>query len=158
MSKKVPLFIDGEFIQSTSEQWIDVTNPATQEVIAQVPCATQAAMQRAVARAKEAFLTWKEVPVSERARVMMRYQALVKEHHDEISTTVASETVKTFDDAGGVVWRGIAVVRHAAHIPSLLMGETVEYAARGIDSYSYPQPLGVCAGIAPFNFPPMIPL
>src|SRR5690606_26689299 len=99
MSKKVPLFIDGEFIQSTSEQWIDVTNPATQEVIAQVPCATQAEMQRAVASAKEAFLTWKEVPVSERARVMMRYQALLKEHHDEIATILASETGKTFDDA-----------------------------------------------------------
>lgn len=158
MSKKVPLFIDGEFIQSTSEQWIDVTNPATQEVIAQVPCATQAEMQRAVASAKEAFLTWKEVPVSERARVMMRYQALLKEHHDEIATILASETGKTFDDAKGDVWRGIEVVEHAANIPSLLMGETVENVARGIDSYSYTQPLGVCAGITPFNFPAMIPL
>lgn len=158
MSKKVPLFIDGEFIQSTSEQWIDVTNPATQEIIAQVPCATQAEMQRAVASAKEAFLTWKEVPVSERARVMMRYQALLKEHHDEIATILASETGKTFDDAKGDVWRGIEVVEHAANIPSLLMGETVENVARGIDSYSYTQPLGVCAGITPFNFPAMIPL
>lgn len=158
MSKKVPLFIDGEFIQSTSEQWIDVTNPATQEVIAQVPCATQAEMQRAVASAKEAFLTWKEVPVSERARVMMRYQALLKEHHDEVATILASETGKTFDDAKGDVWRGIEVVEHAANIPSLLMGETVENVARGIDSYSYTQPLGVCAGITPFNFPAMIPL
>lgn len=158
MSKKVPLFIDGEFIQSTSEQWIDVTNPATQEIIAQVPCATQAEMQRAVASAKEAFLTWKEVPVSERARVMMRYQALLKEHHDEVATILASETGKTFDDAKGDVWRGIEVVEHAANIPSLLMGETVENVARGIDSYSYTQPLGVCAGITPFNFPAMIPL
>lgn len=158
MSKKVPLFIDGEFIQSTTDQWIDVTNPATQEVIAQAPVATLDEMQRAVASAKKAFLTWKEVPVSERARVMMRYQALLKEHHDEIATILASETGKTFDDAKGDVWRGIEVVEHAANIPSLLMGETVENVARGIDSYSYTQPLGVCAGITPFNFPAMIPL
>ncbi|MGO1328783.1 MAG: CoA-acylating methylmalonate-semialdehyde dehydrogenase [Idiomarina loihiensis] len=158
MSKKVPLYIDGEFIASKSEQWIPVTNPATQEVIAQVPVATQSEMDAAVESAREAFKTWKEVPVSERARVMMRYQALLKEHQEEIAETLAQETGKTFEDAKGDVWRGIEVVEHAANIPSLLMGETVENVARKIDSYSYTQPLGVCAGITPFNFPAMIPL
>lgn len=158
MSKKVPLYIDGEFIASKSEQWIPVTNPATQEVIAQVPVATQSEMDAAVNSAREAFKTWKEVPVSERARVMMRYQALLKEHQEEIAETLAQETGKTFEDAKGDVWRGIEVVEHAANIPSLLMGETVENVARKIDSYSYTQPLGVCAGITPFNFPAMIPL
>lgn len=156
--KKVPLYIDGEFVQSQSDKWIDVTNPATQEVIAQVPCATQDEMKQAVESAQKAFLTWKEVAVSERARVMMRYQALLKEHHDEIAEILASETGKTFEDAKGDVWRGIEVVEHAANIPSLLMGETVENVARGIDTYSFTQPLGVCAGITPFNFPAMIPL
>lgn len=158
MSKKVPLYIDGEFVASKSEQWIPVTNPATQEVIAQVPVATQSEMEGAVESAREAFKTWKEVPVSERARVMMRYQALLKEHQEEIAETLAQETGKTFEDAKGDVWRGIEVVEHAANIPSLLMGETVENVARKIDSYSYTQPLGVCAGITPFNFPAMIPL
>lgn len=158
MSKKVPLYIDGEFVASKSEQWIPVTNPATQEVIAQVPVATQSEMNAAVESAREAFKTWKEVPVSERARVMMRYQALLKEHQEEIAETLAQETGKTFEDAKGDVWRGIEVVEHAANIPSLLMGETVENVARKIDSYSYTQPLGVCAGITPFNFPAMIPL
>lgn len=158
MSKKVPLYIDGEFIASKTEQWIPVTNPATQEVIAEAPCATDAEMQAAVASASEAFKTWKEVPVSERARVMMRYQALLKEHQEEIAEILAQETGKTFEDAKGDVWRGIEVVEHAANIPSLLMGETVENVARSIDSYSYTQPLGVCAGITPFNFPAMIPL
>lgn len=156
--KKVPLYIDGEFVQSQSQNWIDVTNPATQEVLAQVPTATQDEMKKAVASAQQAFLTWKEVAVSERARVMMRYQALLKEHHDEIAEILASETGKTFEDAKGDVWRGIEVVEHAANIPSLLMGETVENVARGIDTYSFTQPLGVCAGITPFNFPAMIPL
>lgn len=158
MSKKVPLYIDGEFVASKSEQWIPVTNPATQEVIAEAPCATQSEMEAAVASARDAFKTWKEVAVSERARVMMRYQALLKEHHDEIAEILAQETGKTFEDAKGDVWRGIEVVEHAANIASLMMGETVENVARSIDSYSYTQPLGICAGITPFNFPAMIPL
>lgn len=158
MAKQVQLFIGGEFVDSQSTQLIPVTDPATQAVIAQVPCATKDEVEAAIENAKAVFLEWKEVPVSERARVMMRYQALLKEHHDEIAEILAGETGKTFEDAKGDVWRGIEVVEHAANIPSLLMGETVENVARGIDSYSYTQPLGVCAGITPFNFPAMIPL
>jgi len=156
--KNVPLYIAGEFVQSQTDQWIDVTDPATNEVIARAPCTTDAEMRRAIDNAGEVFKTWKEVPVSERARVMMRYQALLKEHHDEIAEILSSETGKTFEDAKGDVWRGIEVVEHAANIPSLMMGETVENVAREIDTYSYTQPLGVCAGITPFNFPAMIPL
>lgn len=158
MSKKVPLYINGEFVQSKTDQWIPVTNPATQDVIAEAPVATQSEMDAAVHSAKEAFNTWKEVAVSERARVMMRYQALLKEHQDDIAKTLAQETGKTFEDAKGDVWRGIEVVEQAANIPALMMGETVENVARKIDCYSYTQPLGVCAGITPFNFPAMIPL
>lgn len=155
---KVPLFIGGEFTQSQTEQWIDVTNPANNEVIAQAPCATESEMEQAIRHAGETFKSWKEVPVSERARLMLRYQALLKEHHDELGELLSSETGKTFEDAKGDVWRGIEVVEHAANIPSLMMGETVENVGRGIDTYSYIQPLGVCAGITPFNFPAMIPL
>ncbi len=158
MTKQVPLFIEGSFQPSQSTQLIPVTNPATQEVIAQVPCATDAEMERAIASAKATFETWKETPVSERARLMLRYQDLLKKHHDEIATILAEETGKTFEDAKGDVWRGIEVVEHACNIPSLVMGETVENVARKIDSYSYVQPLGVCVGITPFNFPAMIPL
>ncbi|MEP1216902.1 MAG: CoA-acylating methylmalonate-semialdehyde dehydrogenase [Marinobacter sp.] len=156
--KNVPLYIAGEFVESQTDQWIDVTDPATNEVIARAPCTTDAEMRRAIDNAGEVFKAWKETPVSERARVMMRYQALLKEHHDEIAEILSSETGKTFEDAKGDVWRGIEVVEHAANIPSLMMGETVENVAREIDTYSYTQPLGVCAGITPFNFPAMIPL
>ncbi|MEH6473051.1 MAG: CoA-acylating methylmalonate-semialdehyde dehydrogenase [Halopseudomonas sp.] len=158
MTKKVPLFINGEFVQSQTDQWIPVTNPATQEVIAQVPCATNAEMEAAIASAATAFETWKEVTISERARVMLRYQALLKEHQEEIATILCEETGKTFEDGMGDVWRGIEVVEHACNVASLSMGETVENVARKIDSYSYTQPLGVCVGITPFNFPAMIPL
>lgn len=156
--QQVPLFIGGEFTQSQASQWLAVTDPASNEVIAQVPCATAAEMEQAIDSAAETFKAWKEVPVSERARLMLRYQALLKEHHDELAKILSRETGKTFEDAKGDVWRGIEVVEHAANIPSMMMGETVENVGRGIDTYSYIQPLGVCAGITPFNFPAMIPL
>ncbi|WP_026374724.1 CoA-acylating methylmalonate-semialdehyde dehydrogenase [Aestuariibacter salexigens] len=156
--QSVPILINGEFISSKSTAMIDVTNPATNEVIAQAPCVTDDELEQAVATAKEAFKTWSKVPVPERARVMMRYQQLLKEHHDEIATLLASETGKTFADAKGDVWRGIEVVEQAMNAPALMMGETVENVARNIDTYSYIQPLGVCVGITPFNFPAMIPL
>ncbi|MCC2615835.1 CoA-acylating methylmalonate-semialdehyde dehydrogenase [Aestuariibacter halophilus] len=156
--KNVPLLIDGEFLPSQSQQFIDVTNPADNSVIAKAPCATDSEMERAIASAKAAFETWKEVALPERARVMMRYQQLLKEHHDELAEILAKETGKTFADAKGDVWRGIEVVEQAMNVPALMMGETAENVARGIDTYSYIQPLGVCVGITPFNFPAMIPL
>ena len=154
----VPLLIDGEFVASQSTKTIDVTNPANNETIALAPVAEAMEVEKAVAAAKAAFETWRETPVSERARVMMRYQALLKENHDEIAKILSQETGKTFADAKGDVWRGIEVVEQAINMPALMMGETVENVARGIDTYSYIQPLGVCAGITPFNFPAMIPL
>ena len=158
MTTQVQLFINGEFVHSKSEKFIPVTNPATQEVIAQVPCTTPDEMEHAISSAKEAFLSWKETPVSERARLMMRFAALLKEHQADIADIICRELGKTVEDAKGDVWRGIEVVEQAANIPSLMMGETVENVARSIDTYSYIQPLGVCAGITPFNFPAMIPL
>ncbi|WP_330149633.1 CoA-acylating methylmalonate-semialdehyde dehydrogenase [Shewanella xiamenensis] len=158
MTTQVKHYIDGEFTIGTGTSQIVVTNPANNEPIALINSATADEVHVAIASAKAAFKTWKEVPVSERARVMLRYQHLLKEHHDELATILAHETGKTFEDAKGDVWRGIEVAEHACNIASLLMGETVENVARSIDTYSYTQPLGVCAGITPFNFPAMIPL
>jgi len=158
MTTRLPQLINGEFQQSQTHTWIPVTNPATQAVLCEVPAATAEEMESAIRSAREAFLAWRETPVSERARVMLRYQHLLKEHHDEIAEVLAKETGKVFADAKGDVWRGIEVVEHAANIASLMMGETVENVARGIDGHAWTQPLGVCAGITPFNFPAMIPL
>ncbi|GLT19866.1 methylmalonate-semialdehyde dehydrogenase (acylating) [Vibrio zhanjiangensis] len=158
MIQSVPLFIGGEFCQSQSTEWVEVTNPASNEVIAKVPCATEQEMEHAIKNAAETFKSWKEVAVSERARVMLRYQHLLKEHHDELAELLSKETGKIFVDAKGDVWRGIEVVEQAANIASNMMGETVENVATDIDSYSMIQPLGVCCGITPFNFPAMIPL
>ncbi|MFT5705227.1 MAG: malonate-semialdehyde dehydrogenase (acetylating)/methylmalonate-semialdehyde dehydrogenase [Shewanella sp.] len=158
MTTQVKHYIDGQFIEGQGQQKISVTNPANNQTIAVVNAATVSEVETAVASAKQAFKSWKEVPVSERARVMFKYQHLLKAHHDELATILAQETGKTFDDAKGDVWRGIEVAEHACNIATLMMGETIENVARSIDTYSYTQPLGVCAGITPFNFPAMIPL
>ncbi|QFT56578.1 CoA-acylating methylmalonate-semialdehyde dehydrogenase [Microbulbifer sp. THAF38] len=155
---RLPLLIDGNWIQSNAKEWLDVTNPATGEVLTQAPYTTEAEQIKAIAAAKQAFLSWRDTPVPSRARIMLKYQALLKEHQETLAEILAEETGKTFEDAKGDVWRGIEVVEHAANIATLLMGETVENVASAIDCYSYVQPIGVCAGITPFNFPAMIPL
>jgi malonate-semialdehyde dehydrogenase (acetylating)/methylmalonate-semialdehyde dehydrogenase len=158
MPQVIPQLINGQWQASNARELIEVTDPATQEVLALAPKATHEEIEAAIAGAKQAFQSWREVPVPERARLMLRYQHLLKEHHDELAEILASETGKTFADAKGDVWRGIEVAEHAANICSLMMGETVENVAREIDTASYIQPLGVCVGITPFNFPAMIPL
>lgn len=95
---------------------------------------------------------------SRTCKAFLKYQQLLKEHQKELAEILSKENGKTFADAMGDVWRGIEVVEHACNIPTLMMGETVENVARAVDTYSYVQPLGVCAGITPFNFPAMIPL
>ena len=158
MTPHVPLLINGQFIQSSSTNLLDVINPATQEILAKVPLATKEEIETAISGAQAAFEIWKETPVSERARLMLRYQEKLKSHQKEIAEILAADTGKNLEDAMGDVWRGIEVVEHACNIPSLLMGETVENVARGVDTYSLTQPLGVTLGITPFNFPAMIPL
>ena len=158
MPQVIPQLINGQWQASNARELIEVTDPATQEVLALAPKATHEEIEAAIAGAKQAFFSWREVPVPERARLMLRYQHLLKEHHDELAEILAGETGKTFADAKGDVWRGIEVAEHAANICSLMMGETVENVARDIDTASWIQPLGVCVGITPFNFPAMIPL
>jgi len=156
--QQVPLFINGKSVTSASTQQLDVFNPADNTVIAQVPNATAGEVNQAVAAAAAAFKQWRQVPVVERARVMMAYQALLKSHQDEIAELLSLDTGKVIADAKGELWRGIEVVEQAMNMPSLIMGETLENVARGIDTSNYLQPVGVCAGITPFNFPAMIPL
>ena len=154
----LPLYIGGEAYHSSSESWIEVTNPADQSLLARVPRATPAEVELAVRRAHDAYLLWREVPAPERARVMFNYQHLLKAHHDELATLLAQETGKNFADARGDVWRGIEVVEQACGVASQTMGETMGNVARRVDGHSWVQPLGVCVGITPFNFPAMIPL
>ena len=154
----VKLLLDGKFVDSHTDEWHDVVNPATQAVLAQVPFATDEEINAAVASAKRAFKSWKNTPLAARARIMLKLQALVREHMARIAQTLSAEQGKTLADAEGDVFRGLEVVEHACSIGSLQLGEFAENVAGGVDTYTLRQPIGVCAGITPFNFPAMIPL
>jgi malonate-semialdehyde dehydrogenase (acetylating)/methylmalonate-semialdehyde dehydrogenase len=154
----VKLLINGELVESATTQWRDIVNPATQEVLARVPFATPNEIHAAVSSAKRAFKTWRKVPIGVRARVFLKYQQLIRENMKELAAILTAEQGKTLADAEGDVFRGLEVVEHAANIGSLQMGELANNVANGVDTYTLQQPLGVCAGITPFNFPAMIPL
>ncbi|MCL6693061.1 CoA-acylating methylmalonate-semialdehyde dehydrogenase [Pseudomonas sp. R3.Fl] len=154
----VKLFIDGKPVESTSSEWREVINPATQEVLARVPFATAEEVERAVASAKAAFKTWKKTPIGARARIFLKYQQLIRENMKELAAILTAEQGKTLPDAEGDVFRGLEVVEHAAAIGNLQLGELANNVAGGVDTFTLLQPLGVCAGITPFNFPAMIPL
>lgn len=150
--------INGKFVDSAAKEWIPIADPATNKVIAEVPKSTKAEMEEATASAAAAFKTWREVPIQQRGRVYQRYAALIREHTERIAASITSEQGKTLPDARGDVFRGLEVVEHATMVPSLMLGETAESLSAHIDTYTYKQPLGVSAGICPFNFPAMIPL
>src|SRR6202048_661662 len=154
----VKLLLDATFIDSHTSELHDVINPATQEVLAQVPFATDEEINAAVASAKQAYQTWKNTPLAARARIMLKLQALVREHMSRIAQTLSAEQGKTLADAEGDVFRGLEVVEHACSIGSLQLGEFAGNGPGGLHTYTLRQPIGVCAGITPFNFPAMIPL
>jgi len=154
----VKLLINGEFVESQTTQWRDVVNPATQQVLARVPLATPEELAAAVASAKAAFKTWRKTPIGARARIFLKYQQLIRENMAEVAAILTAEQGKTLPDAEGDIFRGLEVVEHAANIGTLQMGEIANNVANGVDTYTLQQPLGVCAGITPFNFPAMIPL
>ncbi|SFR67819.1 malonate-semialdehyde dehydrogenase (acetylating) / methylmalonate-semialdehyde dehydrogenase [Marinobacter daqiaonensis] len=161
MNNQVPtvkLLINGEFVESKTSDWRDVTNPATQEVLAKVPFATGDELEAAVSAASEAFKTWRKTPIGVRSRIFLKYQQLIRDNMKELAAILTAEQGKTLPDAEGDVFRGLEVVEHAAGIGTLQMGEFANNVANDVDTYTLRQPLGVCAGITPFNFPAMIPL
>ena len=152
------LLINGEFVESKTTEWRDIVNPATQEVLARVPFATAEEVDEAIRSAHAAFKTWKNTPIGARMRIMLKFQALIREHSPRIAKTLSAEQGKTIPDAEGDIFRGLEVVEHACSIGTLQQGEFAENVAGGVDTYTLRQPIGVCAGITPFNFPAMIPL
>ncbi|WOE32414.1 MULTISPECIES: CoA-acylating methylmalonate-semialdehyde dehydrogenase [unclassified Acinetobacter] len=157
-TKKVKLLINGEFVESKTSHWQDIINPATQEVLGQVPFATTEEVHAAIQSAQTAFADWHQTPIQARMRIMLKLQALIRSQLKDIAQVLTAEQGKTLADAEGDIQRGLEVVEHACSIGTLQMGEYIEGVARGIDTYTIQQPLGVCAGITPFNFPAMIPL
>ncbi len=151
-------FVNGTLVAGESGRWGDVFDPATGDITARVPLASQQETARAIAAAAAAFPKWAETPPLHRARIMFKFKALIEQHADELSTLISSEHGKVFSDAKGELIRGLEVVEFVCGIPQLLKGEFAEQIGNGIDSWSMRQPLGVCAGITPFNFPAMVPM
>jgi malonate-semialdehyde dehydrogenase (acetylating)/methylmalonate-semialdehyde dehydrogenase len=150
--------IDGALARSTSSRDAPVFNPATGEQLATLPLSTAAELNAAVAAAKAAFPTWADTPPMRRAKFMFRFKQLLDANTDKIAEAISAEHGKTHADAVGEVQRGIEVVDFCCGIPHLLKGEFSRHVGPAIDSHSDRQPLGVCAGITPFNFPAMVPL
>ncbi len=151
-------YLNGKLVKGTSGRFADVYNPATGEVQAKVPLATVEELNAAVADAAEAQVKWAATNPQRRARVMMKFAALINENMDKLAELVSREHGKTLPDAKGDVQRGLEVVEVCMGAPHMLKGEFMDNGGPGIDLYSMRQPLGVVAGITPFNFPAMIPL
>src|SRR5579863_9232445 len=152
-----PMYVGGEWLQPKLAG-TPVFNPSIGEVIAECPVGTAADVNAAVEAAQAAFPAWMETPPLERARILGRFKMLLEENFEELVRSNTREHGKTLAESRGDVKRGMEVVEFALGVPSLMMGEVLENIARGIDCEAIRQPLGVCVGITPFNFPAMVPL
>lgn len=156
--EKLKHFINGKMLDGVSGRFGDVFDPATGKVQKQVPLASAGELNAAVKAAAEAFPAWAAMPALRRARCMFRLKNLIEENHEALARILTSEHGKVHDDALGEVTRGLEVVEFACGAPQLLKGEFTDSVGSGVDAYSFRQPLGVVAGITPFNFPVMVPL
>ena len=156
--RKVKFYTNGTWQDAPGRTLHPIVNPATGEPIAQVPYANADDVDRAAQAAHAAFLKWREIPVVERVQVFYRYKDLLERHAAEVARILSTENGKTLDDAAGSVRRAIQMVEVVCGMPSLMMGHSLENVSKGIDCQTIRQPLGVCAGITPFNFPAMVPM
>ncbi|MBP6277092.1 MAG: aldehyde dehydrogenase family protein, partial [Limnohabitans sp.] len=151
-------YINGQVAAGASGRSQPVTNPATGAVTGSVALANSAEVAKAVAAAQAAFPAWADTPPLRRARVMFKFLELLNTHKDELAHMITAEHGKVFTDAQGEVSRGIDIVEFATGIPQLLKGDFTDQVSTGIDNWTLRQPLGVVAGITPFNFPVMVPM
>jgi malonate-semialdehyde dehydrogenase (acetylating)/methylmalonate-semialdehyde dehydrogenase len=151
-------YINGAWETASEHRTGTVTNPATSATLAEVPYATADDVDRAVRSAHEAFLKWRDVPVVDRVQPLYKFKTLLEKYHTDIASTLTRENGKTADDAKAEVRRMIQMVEVACGMPSLMMGDSLNDVAAGIDCKTIRQPIGVCVGITPFNFPAMVPM
>jgi len=156
--KTIPNHIDGTWVDASGPDSLPLTDPATGELLAHVPLSTREDVGLAVDAASRAFPDWRATPPVERARVLFRLKMLLEENLEELAVSLTREHGKNVDETRGEVRRGIENVEHACGVPTLMMGSTLEDVARGIDCETIRQPLGVFAGITPYNFPVMVPM
>ncbi|EAF3390533.1 CoA-acylating methylmalonate-semialdehyde dehydrogenase [Listeria monocytogenes] len=155
--RKLKNYIDGEWVESKTDKYEDVINPATGEVLCQVPISTRAELDQAAVIAEQAFEKWSQVAVPRRARVLFSFQQLLIQHKEELARLITLENGKNLSEARGEVQRGIENVEFAAGAPTLMMGDSLASIATDVEAANYRYPVGVVGGIAPFNFPMMVP-
>jgi len=155
--RRLKYCVNGEWRDSTTAKYMPVTNSSTGEVMAEAPCCTVEEVNSAVEAAAEAFRGWADTPITQRAQLMFKFKAKLEEHLDELTLSVSKELGKTLDEARGDVLKAIEVVELACAVPITMQGRSLMNVSRGFDTVSYREPLGVFAGIVPFNFPAMIP-
>ncbi|AKG84546.1 CoA-acylating methylmalonate-semialdehyde dehydrogenase [Listeria monocytogenes] len=155
--RKLKNYIDGEWVESKTDKYEDVINPATGEVLCQVPISTRAELDQAAVIAEQAFEKWSQVAVPRRARVLFGFQQLLIQHKEELARLITLENGKNLSEARGEVQRGIENVEFAAGAPTLMMGDSLASIATDVEAANYRYPVGVVGGIAPFNFPMMVP-
>lgn len=155
--EKLKYFCNGEFVSSESEKVLDIFDPSTGEVIAKMPSCTEGEVKKAIAAAKAAYASWSKVPPAKRAQVLYKIRSLIAERMDELTMSVARENGKAWEEAKGDVLKAQEATELACGIPTLMMGESLMDVSRGFDTVLYRESIGVFAGIAPFNFPSMIP-
>ncbi|MCL5104871.1 MAG: CoA-acylating methylmalonate-semialdehyde dehydrogenase [Armatimonadetes bacterium] len=156
--RRLKMFIGGEWIASKTDNYFPVHDASTGEVTTEAPRCLPKEVESAIAAAKQAFGPWWQTPAEERIQILFRFKVLLDRNLEELATTLATENGKTHAEAVGSIQRGIEIVEFACGAPTLLMGESLENVSRGVDVVTWRQPLGVCAGIVPFNFPGMIPM
>lgn len=152
------LYIDGQYVESKTTNWIELTNPATNEVIGRVPEATQDELNSALEAAKKAYKSWSQSTILTRQQLMFNFARLLRENQGKLAAKITEEQGKTLADAEGDVLRGIQAVEHCCSITTLQLGDAIQNIAKDMDTHCYKTPLGVTAGVAAFNFPVMIPL
>lgn len=156
--KSVSFYVNGEWTKPAGRATLPVHNPATGEVLAEVPLATAADVDHAIETAHAGYLKWRDVPVVDRVQVLYRYKTLLETYQMDLAGMLTAENGKTLDDAKAEVRRGIQMVEVACGMPSLMMGDSLNDVSAGIDCKTIRQPLGVCVGVTPFNFPAMVPM
>ncbi len=156
--KKLKYFCGGQWLESKTQKYMDIYNPSTGKVIAQTPCCTADEVNDAIAAAKRAYETWSVTPVMKRVQVLYRFRELLDAHMDELTLLVATEHGKVLEEARGDMLKVKEPVEFACGLPTLMMGESLMETSPGYDTVLYREPVGVFAGIAPFNFPGMIPM
>ena len=158
MAEILEVFINGQFVESKTDKYFDVYNPSTGEIIAKAPCCTAEEVQYAISTAKAAFPAWKKTPVTKRVQILFKIRELLIEHMEELTYLVAEENGKAWKEAEGDVLKAKEGTENAVQIPTQMMGDSIMGTSVGYDTVLYREPLGVFAGIIPFNFPAMIPM